>query len=379
MKLLSLAVLRVVGSALLVSLTSAAVLAQPTPKRTLETLVHDHEQRMRKAASREQFKAAVARHAQDLEEYLAREAKGAERFDGRFMLVNAYLRLGKRDQAKATLAALDVGAAPALSLLNGAAWAERLQMKKTRGQWIDAALRKPAGFRERMEVATFLMTRLVEVARGEQVFDAAYKKAKDDGGRARVLWHRSLAIREREDLPEGAYERELEALATKFPKTRWGDIARDRLRTFEFRPGVAPIGFELRSLDGKSRALGDYKGKVLLLYFWASDEPVCREMVPVLQAAGKDFHDKGLRLLGIALDGQRQTLARNLEKLKLTWPQVFGGHGFESDIALRYRVERVPYLLLIGKDSKIAAMNLHPVDDFGIEALRAAVKKAVEK
>ena len=58
---------------------------------------------------------------------------------------------------------------------------------------------------------------------------------------------------------------------------------------------------------------------------------------------------------------------------------MFGGRGFDSDIALRYRVERVPYLLLIGKDSTIAAMNLHPVDDQGTDALRASVQEAVGK
>ena len=332
----------VVVAALLTWLTPAAELAaQPAPKRTLQTLVRDHQQRLSKAGSRDLFTKAVTRHAQDLEEYLAHEAKGAERFDGRFLLVNTYLLLRKRDEAKTALAALDEKSAPALTLLNGAAWAERLQMTKTRGRWIDAALGRPGSFKERMEVATFLMTQLVEVKRGEKVFDDAYKRAKDDDARARVLWHRSLAIREREDLPEGAYEQELSVLAKKFPKTRWGGIARDRLRAFDFKPGVAPNDFKLRSLDGKPHSVEGYRGKVHLLYFWA--------------------------------------LTKSLPKLKLTWPQVFGGDGFESDIALRYRVERVPYLLLIGKDSRIAAMNLHPIDDYGTEVMRAAVQKAVDK
>ncbi len=355
------------------------LVAQPTPKRTLETLVRDHEQRLHKATSREQFKAAVARHAEDLEEYLAHEANGNERFDGRFLLVNTYLMLRKRDRAKATLAALDVASAPALSLLRGAEWAERLRMKEARSRWIEAALKRPGSFREHMEVATFLMTRLVEVKRGQQVFDAAYKRAKDDNGRAKVLWHRSLAMREREDLPEGAYEQELKTLAEQFPRTRWGSIARDRLRTFDFRPGAAPVDFELRSLDNKRHTLASYKGKVLLLHFWASDDPTSQQIMPAFKRLKKDFGGKGLRLLGIALDTDHQTLTKSLEKLGVTWPQVFGGHGFHSDIALRYRVERVPYLLLIGKNSKIAAMNLHPIDDFGTKALREAVRKAIDE
>ncbi len=370
----------VVVAALLTWLTPAAELvAQPAPKRTLQTLVRDHQQRLSKAGSRDLFTKAVTRHAQDLEEYLAHEAKGVERFDGRFLLVNTYLLLRKRDEAKTALAALDEKSAPALTLLNGAAWAERLQMTKTRGRWIDAALGRPGSFKERMEVATVRMTQLVEVKRGEKVFDDAYKRAKDDDARARVLWHRSLAIREREDLPEGAYEQELSVLAKKFPKTRWGWIARDRLRTFDFKPGVVPNDFKLRSLDGKPHSVEGYRGKVLLLYFWASDDPMCLEMLSALQGVEKDFRDKGLRLLGIALDDRRQTLTKSLPKLKLTWPQVFGGDGFESDIALRYRVERVPYLLLIGKDSRIAAMNLHPIDDYSTEVMRAAVHNAVDK
>ena len=45
------------------------LVAQPAPRRTLETLARDHEQRLRKTRSQEQFKAALARHAEDLEEY----------------------------------------------------------------------------------------------------------------------------------------------------------------------------------------------------------------------------------------------------------------------------------------------------------------------
>lgn len=349
------------------------VLAQ----RSLETLVREHEQRLRKATSREQFQAAARGHAADLEQYLAKEAKGDERFDGRFLLVNTYLLLRERDRAKAALAALDATDAPALSLLRAAEWAGRLRMQTERGRWIDAALERPRGFLERMEVATFLMTRLVEVERGQQVFDAAYKAAKDDDGRATVLWHRSLAMREREDLPEGTYEQELKALAERFPATRWGGIARDRLRTFEFRTGVAPIDFDLRSLEGGRHTLGTYKGKVLLLHFWSSDDPTAPRVVRALKGAAKDFGPKGLRLLGISLDRDRDALKQSLEKLGVTWPQVFGGAGFESDIALRYAVERVPYLLLVGRDSKIAAMNLHPVDEFGINALREAAEAAL--
>jgi len=355
------------------------LVAQPAPKRTLETLVRDHEQRLRKTRSQEQFKAAVARHAEDLEEYLAHEAKGNERFDGCFLLVNTYLLLRQRDRAKTTLAALDVTSAPALSLLRGAEWAQRLRMKDERGRWITAALKRPGSFRERMELATFLMTRLVEVKRGQQVFDAAYKQAKDDNGRAKVLWYRSLAMREREDLPEGTYEQELKTLAERFPGTRWGGIARDRLHTFDFRPGAAPVDFDLRSLDNKRHTLGGYKGKVLLLYFWMSDDPGSKQIMPALKAVKKDFGDKGLRLLGIALDANQQALTKNLEKLGVTWPQVFGGHGFDSDIALRYRVERAPYLLLIGRDQKIAAMNLHPTDTSGTETLREAIGEAIDK
>ena len=137
------------------------------------------------------FRKMVSKHVTDLEKYLAEEAKGNERFEARFHLVNCHMMLRQFGMAKDVLKTLDSKTAPAMQLLNGALWAERLQMKETRGKWIEAAVAKPRRFAERMEVATFLMTRLVEVKRAEQMFAKALKAATDDKTRSKVLWHRA--------------------------------------------------------------------------------------------------------------------------------------------------------------------------------------------
>ena len=352
--------------------------------RSLEDLVRQHQDRLKKVRrqtpySPKNVQAEMARQIQDLEKFVASEAKGRERYDGRFLLVSSYLRSRKQDKAKAALLKLDPKTTPPIPLLNGAVWCERLRLTETRGQWIEAALKKTMNFDQRMAVATFVMTHLLEVKRGEKIFADALASAKDDEQRARVMWAMAKATREREDLGEGAYEKALQKLGDKYPKTLYGSIAKDRLQAFDFKVGGNPIQFALTSLDGKTRKLDDYKGKVLLLVFWDSADPFCRDVVTRVAAVGKKYKDKGVALLGVSLDTRKQDLQKQVATLKLDWPQVFGGAGFNSEIALRYKVESTPYLLLIGQDQKIAAMNLNPRDEYGVRELNAAVLRAVGK
>src|SRR5690606_1541819 len=157
--------------------------------------------------------------------------------NGRLLLADILLNTGQEDRAREVLGAIDAKTAPPLELAAAAEMAGMLGMQTERDAWIDAAVAKPAAFEDRMALAMFLMTRLVEVEKGEAIFDAARDAAKDDEERAQVLWYRAAAIREREDLPEGAYEQALEELAKQYPETYWGGVARDRRAAFDLEPG----------------------------------------------------------------------------------------------------------------------------------------------
>ena len=70
--------------------------------------------------------------------------------------------------------------------------------------------------------------------------------------------------------------------------------------------------------------------------------------------------DQDFEILGVSLDLDRQTLDRAITEDGCSWRQVFDGKVWQSEMALRYLVEALPYLLIIGRDGKIAATNLYP-------------------
>lgn len=366
------------------TLLSLAFLAAAAPcQDSLSTLRarfdRDREELVRERQGRvsfQDFKAMAERHAATLKDWLP-SASGTDAVNGRLLLVNIQADIGLEDAAKETLRGLDASAAPALELAAAAELAGRLGLGEERGRFIDAATGKDAPFEERMALALFLMTRLVEVERGEAIFDAALAAAADDEARAHVLWFRATAVREREDLEEGAYEQALEELARQHPKTYWGGVARDRRAAFDLEVGSDAIPFSGRTLDGEVATLAGYRGKVLLLDFWASPALRGRSTHRELSKLVAEHGEKGFAVLGIAMDEDPEAVKKAAAEEGKTWPQLFDGRGLRTDVALRYGIEQVPDYVLIGRDGKVAAIRVFLQDEYGVRELRDAIERAL--
>ena len=77
------------------------------------------------------------------------------------------------------------------------------------------------------------------------------------------------------------------------------------------------------------------------------------------------------------MDEKPAQAVATIGKLKLRFPQVTPAGGWESDLALRFRMENAPRCLLIGRDGKIAGMNYLLIHESGQQRLTTAVKKAL--
>ena len=125
--------------------------------------------------------------------------------------------------------------------------------------------------------------------------------------------------------------------------------------------GKTAPAFSQADPDGKMISLESFRGKYVLLDFWASWCGPCRQENPNLVRTYQKFQDK-LSILGISLDQKKDPWLKAIKDDQLTWPQVSDLKFWNNAVAELYQVRSIPANYLLDKDGKIIAKNLRGPD-----------------
>ncbi len=164
-------------------------------------------------------------------------------------------------------------------------------------------------------------------------------------------------------IDQDKYEQELiayaEELKSKFPNNK-------SVQSFVSKMvGIKPVSigqiapdFQLPDQNGKEFKLSDFRGKYILLDFWASWCAPCREENPNIVKQFEKFKNKNFTVLGVSLDDNRAAWVKAIKDDQLNWPHLSELKRWDGKVTLLYKVEGIPASFLIDPSGKIIAKNL---------------------
>lgn len=122
--------------------------------------------------------------------------------------------------------------------------------------------------------------------------------------------------------------------------------------------GSDAIEFTQNDVNGKPVSLSQFRGKYVLVDFWASWCKPCRQENPNVVKSYNRFKDKNFTVLGVSLDQQKEAWVRAIDADKLAWTQVSDLQFWNNAVAQLYHVQSIPQNFLIDPKGKIVAKDL---------------------
>ena len=172
---------------------------------------------------------------------------------------------------------------------------------------------------------------------------AAYFEVKDFAYKLDLEGMKAVRAKLDASLAGSEYVNQIESMISRMEKVQVGSVAPD---------------FTLPDVDGNPVSLSSFRGKYVLVDFWAAWCPDCRKENPNIVAAWEKYKDKNFAVLGVSLDRKRDQWLAAIEKDNLTWTQVSDLKYWDSEAAVLYCIRWIPMSFLIDPEGKIVAIGL---------------------
>jgi thiol-disulfide isomerase/thioredoxin len=125
------------------------------------------------------------------------------------------------------------------------------------------------------------------------------------------------------------------------------------------KPKTAPLDFVVKDMNGGDVKLADYKGKVVMLNFWATWCGPCKVEIPMFTELQTKYKDQGLAFLGISVDDAPEALRPFAQEYRMNYPVLIGDGRDDVQNAFG-PMFGIPVTLLIARDGTICTRYLGP-------------------
>ena len=160
-----------------------------------------------------------------------------------------------------------------------------------------------------------------------------------------------------------AQERRLQSLAAAVRKGYYAQYLQKQLDDAKIGAvGTAEIDFTQNDTSGRAVSLSSFKGKYVLVDFWASWCGPCRMENPNVVSMYRKFRDKNFTVLGVSLDKAKEPWVKAIKDDGLAWTQVSDLKYWYNDAAAKYHIQAIPQNLLVDPTGKIVGRNLRGAD-----------------
>ena len=128
--------------------------------------------------------------------------------------------------------------------------------------------------------------------------------------------------------------------------------------------GVANLNLTLKDAHGKPFALADYKGKVVLLDFWATWCPPCRKEIPGFIELYNNYRSRGFVVIGVSMDDSTSDINKFAKRYKMNYPILLGAG--RHDLERAFGQLPLPTAFVLGRDGRICGQHdgLTPKEQF---------------
>jgi peroxiredoxin len=184
----------------------------------------------------------------------------------------------------------------------------------------------------------------------------------------------TTAVSERppEDRPPVRFPRwAIIALAAIVALTAGAYVARTTVSPASARDAATLLGISLPDVDGREQKLDQWRGKVLVVNFWATWCAPCREEMRDFIRAQKSDGSRGLQFVGIAVD-QADKVKQYAREIDLNYPALIGGMGaMQLSQSLGNDLMALPFTVVVSRDGKIVHTQLGPLKQAALDELLA--------